>query len=312
MSFHLKTEREAAKLERVLEKREFNSEEELKTFIESLNEATEPFFEPPLTPLEQAQELIYDAWETPSRQHRIKLAKKALELSADCADAYVILAEDEAESAEEALRLYEEGVRAGERALGPETFDQEKGHFWGVVKTRPYMRARTGLAITLWDLGRRQEAIAHLWDLLQLNPGDNQGLRYLLINWLMLAGQDEAVSKLVKRYKEEPRAAWLYPLALWTFRQKGATSVAERRLTLAFLCNPYVVAFLLGAKKMPKYIPDTYTLGSEEEAIAYLSEGAEVWFKTPSSFQWLGKHLPKFILLLSEKVAKLENRPLPK
>ena len=52
---------------------------------------------------------------------RSRLARRALEISPDCADAYVLLAEN-AGSRKEALELYQKGVEAGTRALGPELF----------------------------------------------------------------------------------------------------------------------------------------------------------------------------------------------
>jgi tetratricopeptide repeat protein len=53
---------------------------------------------------------------------------------------------------------------------------------FGVVQLvcPPYMRARLGLAHSLWTAGRRDEAVQHLQDMLRLNPGDNQGVRYTL------------------------------------------------------------------------------------------------------------------------------------
>src|SRR4051794_23072206 len=45
------------------------------------------------SPLSRAQEIMYEAFDTPSPAKRVKLAKKALETSPDCADAYVLLAE---------------------------------------------------------------------------------------------------------------------------------------------------------------------------------------------------------------------------
>jgi hypothetical protein len=62
----------------------------------------------------------------------VTLAGQALELSADCADAYLLLAE-EAESRAESLELLEQGVAAGERALGPEPFEEDVGYFWIIV-----------------------------------------------------------------------------------------------------------------------------------------------------------------------------------
>ena len=56
------------------------------------------------TPLGQAQALMYRVFEEPDEQKRIQLAKDALAISADCADAYVLLAEH-ATSRKEARRL---------------------------------------------------------------------------------------------------------------------------------------------------------------------------------------------------------------
>jgi hypothetical protein len=50
-------------------------------------------------------------------------------------------------------------VAAGQRALGPEMFREYAGHFWGMLETGPYMRAREGLACLLWSDGKRHEAI---------------------------------------------------------------------------------------------------------------------------------------------------------
>jgi len=65
----------------------------------------------------RAQELVYEAWERAYPRDRVKLAKQALELWPDCADAWVLLANNMAESMEEAHELYTAGVKAGERAL---------------------------------------------------------------------------------------------------------------------------------------------------------------------------------------------------
>jgi hypothetical protein len=104
--------------------------------------------------LDQAQELIYDAWEMVERRASLALARKALRISPDCADAYVILAQAARTRAQE-FELYRKGVEAGERALGKVAFKRDVGRFWGILETRPYMRARSGLAQKLvgpWSL----------------------------------------------------------------------------------------------------------------------------------------------------------------
>jgi tetratricopeptide (TPR) repeat protein len=132
----------------------------------------------------EAQELMYEAFE--ARGPRcVALALQALVISPNCADAYVLLADETASSNEEARALLEEGVAAGERALGPQPFEEDVGYFWGILETRPYMRARAALAETLWALDRREEAVEHHRELLRLNPNDNQGLRDRQAGWLL-------------------------------------------------------------------------------------------------------------------------------
>src|SRR5262249_20822749 len=124
-----------------------------------------------------AQELMYEAFEAQGASRAV-LAREALAISPDCADAYLLLAEETTSTLEESRELLEHGVAAGERALGPEPFEQDVGYFWGLLETRPYMRARAALARTLWALGRREEAVVHQRELLRLNPNDNLGVRY--------------------------------------------------------------------------------------------------------------------------------------
>jgi tetratricopeptide (TPR) repeat protein len=231
---------------------------------------------------------MYEAWNS-TGQKRVKLALQALEISKDCADAYVLLAEESARTLEEAKDLYELGVKAGERALGPQTFEENVGYFWGMMETRPYMRARAGLAACLWQLGERQQAIEHYTDMLRLNPGDNQGLRYTLATALLEEGADEALGKLLKQYKEDAAAAWSYNYALWIFRQRGAGFQANRALKKALEANPFVPPYLLGRKRLPKRLPEYIGFGDESEAVDYVMDAISAWQKTAGALEWLAK-----------------------
>jgi len=102
---------------------------------------------------------MYEAWEAESAKEGIRLAKEALSISLDCADAYNLLAEEEAETLEEVKDLYQKGIDAGRRALGEKIFKKGEYRFWLYTPTRPYMRARAGLMECLWELGDYDEAI---------------------------------------------------------------------------------------------------------------------------------------------------------
>ena len=270
-----------------LSEKGFGSVEEVKALLrDALASGDFPALEAG-TPLERAQELVYDAWEEPERRKRVRLAREALRISPDCADAFVLLAEETARTPQEAIDLYSEGMAAGERALGDEGFKQAVGEFWGIIQTRPYMRARLGLALTLWTVGRQPEAIQHLWEMLRLNPGDNQGLRYLLLSWLLGAGHELQVEKLLNRYPDDIAGQWLYGRALHAFRTEGNTEKARDFRDEARERNRHAPAYLLGLKKLPKQSPETIGIGDHDEAIVIAEEQAAAWRETPGALAWL-------------------------
>jgi len=241
------------------------------------------------TPLERAQELMDQALDARDEQRGVQLAQQALATAPDCADAYSFLAE-RAGSRKEALALYEQAVAAGERTLGRDIFEQAVGHFWGILETRPYMRARLGLATALWTAGRRDEAIAHLWEMLRLNPGDNQGVRYTLAHLLFFHDRDDHLARLLEQYADEGSATWAYSKTLLEFRRHGDMPEARRLLQEAKRSNKFVPAYLdgrkhPGAEQLPYYSP-----GAESEALEYIHGFLSAWKSTPGAIPWLRRN----------------------
>ena len=237
----------------------------------------------------RAQEVMYEAWDQTNPRARVALAHKALTISPLCADAYVLLAEEEAKSVEEALEYYRKGVEAGVQVLGPKGFKEYAGHFWGFLETRPYMRARAGLAATLNALGEVDAAISNYRDMLRLNPNDNQGIRYELASCLMKSGDTEALKKLLKRYDEDGSALWLYTQALVAFRENQADNKTEELVKKALSANSHVPAALAAAKKVKSSTSGYITMGGEDEAAHYVQEWGFDWLTTPGAVDWLTK-----------------------
>jgi tetratricopeptide (TPR) repeat protein len=237
-----------------------------------------------LMPLERAQEIAYDAMESQGRV-RIALARRALALSADCADAHVILG-DAAPDTDVAQAHYERGVDAGRRAIGQD-FDEFIGGFWGHLETRPYMRARTSLAQLLADTGRADEARAQYEDMLRLNPGDNQGLRYLLLPLLLEAGDDAAAAALLEKYPGDVLAMWPYAAALIAFRREGDSSGSQSALTHAIQSNPYVLDYLLAPETLPVDPPPYVTVGGRDDAVSVARALLPAFEETPGAPEWV-------------------------
>ena len=258
--------------------------------------------------LERAQELMYQAFEEPNPGKRIALAHEALSISPNCADAYVLLAEEEADTIQRALEYYQQGVAAGERALGREFFAENAGDFWAILETRPYMRARAGLADVLWRLKRQDEALEHYREMLRLNPNDNQGIRYLLLVLLLEMEREGEAMALLKQYADEWSAVWLYTRALLEFRKQDASLQANKALADALKENPHVPAYLTGKKRMPNTRPPLIGMGDENEAIAYASDHLNHWRRTPGAIEWLSMAKPSRTKSSGTKPAKPKAR----
>ncbi len=238
------------------------------------------------TPEDRAQELTYQAIEETSPKRRIGLAQEALRLWPDCVDALLLLAEESASSREEIETLFRRAVEAGERTLGEVMFREERGHFWGIPETRPYMRARASLAEWLWLTDRHSEAIAHWRGLLELNPCDNQGTRYDLLAALLLARRLDEAGTLLREYPDDAGCEWFYGKIVY-HSLSNDPSAARRAANDALDRNPNVFEYFAGVKKLPARLPDAFAIGSAEEAQAYVAQNLKLWQSCPDAVKSL-------------------------
>ncbi len=270
------------------------SDEDLNAFLDSKMATGELPSSMDLDPLDEAQSIIYEAWNTQGKE-KVKLAYKALELSDKCADAYVILAQEEAKTLPAKLDFYRKGVEAGKRSLDEDFFTETIGNFWMAMETRPYMRARFGLADCLLKMGLTKEALGHFRELLVLNPSDNQGVRYTLMHLLLSLKLDKELGQLLAGYPDDGAAELLYTSALLQFRQNDKKGKASLLLKEAMEMNPHIPAFLLGKKKITRSQQtdfengkiDSLEMGSEEEAAFYYFNAYSSWKETEGALTWL-------------------------
>ena len=244
----------------------------------------------------RAQEIIYDAWEVRSRRDRISMAKEALALSGLCADAWVILAEEE-EDIVEARELYERAVKAGTDAvkleLGPDAFTEHAGHFWKVLETRPYMRALQGLSDCMWEIGEKEESVGIIREMLRLNPNDNQGVRSFLVPKLFALDNLAGVEDILETYVEPRFADWCWNMVLLLFRRDGVSADTVSAFNHAFQTNSFVPGLLTGARRMPASLPEYYSFGSLEEAIVYAFFNRRNWLSTKGAVVWVSEKTKK-------------------
>ena len=271
----------------VTQEREFDSAEEFEAFLSRYMMPGElPDFPEPTEPWYKAQELAYEGWAQGSPRKRAQFAHRALAISRDAVDAYLLQAHD-ATSWEEAVERCTQAVAAAERLLGPDPFTEYEGHFWDAAITRPYMRARFALGYALWRQGRRAEARAHFEELLRLNPGDNQGARYVLVALLLEQGEDEKARRVMDPYSPDTLCHWAYNRVLWQFRRRGDHAQTAQRLMRARSLNPFVPELLLGERRVRSWELELIEPGGESEAIEYVQLYKDAWATTPGALEWL-------------------------
>jgi len=98
---------------------------------------------------------------------------------------------------------------------------------------------------------------------MELNPNDNQGIRYLLANCLYEARCDSELEKLLSDYSGDTSAFLSYTKALYLFRKFGASKRATKALIEAFQANKYVPIFLSDIVEMPDESPSTIGFGDD-------------------------------------------------
>lgn len=282
-------ERSMRELHQALESQEFASEDDLHAFVTEFNargSSPLPSAGGARTASEKAQELAYEAMETGDPNTAISLAVRAVELDHQCVDALVILAHAGSDSQDELIENLEKAVWMGERALGEEFFKENRGHFWGILETRPYMRARQELADLLRDSGRTDEAIGHYEAMLGLNPNDNQGIRDLLLACYLTRGDLDGARRLLDQYDEDASATFQWSRVLERHlagdEAKAVTLLAEARKN-----NAFVEPYLAGKKRMPRTLPDYYSPGDESEAKYVAVNLRPAWEKHRASTRWL-------------------------
>jgi len=175
---------------------------------------------------------------------------------------------------------------------------------WWHLENRPFLRALNGAALSYAALRRHAAAIALIEKLLQYNPDDNQGMRFVLGSEYLRSGQNEAAQTLLES-EAVHYPPYYYELALLHIEQKNwvAAATALRR---GFAANPYIAEMLCGNYGVqPLVIWHASNFNGPDIARDYLSNYADRWRRKlePIAFvRWLYNHSR----ILAERAVVLE------
>lgn len=258
-------------VEAFLQKKENIDEKKVENFIKIL---TSPISEEDDDTLKAIFSVLDDLDPTPDEEDDIELFED-----------YVIDDDNPLETIED----YQRAIDLFRSTKGEKYFEENKGYFWGMLESRPFMIHLLEQAMLLWDAGQRDRAVSQLQYLLELNPNDNQGVRYILMNRLLELDRLDEAQELFDFYDEEYSADWLFSKLLLSIKSNQNKDIIEELYEEAVEENEFIIPFLVGKKKIPKVLPSFYSPGDENEAIIYVDLAQMAWKNNKKAIKMLKK-----------------------
>lgn len=232
--------------------------------------------------LEEYSDIAYD--ERNGKVLRKRCFRKAIELDPNDWDLHlglIMLDFEGSKNADVILQKIEEIEKKAEDELTEEGYWEDKGDFWYVFETRPYMRILLTKFHIYKAIKQTKESIDLATKILELNTNDNQGVRYSLMGLYAYTGDLDNAMKLYKKYPEDS-SSFLFPLAYLYF-VLGQEGKANQYLEKLHKENPYLLEFFCnGLSHFLDYdAPDFYSPGKESEVLVVMGENLYAYVNKP-------------------------------
>lgn len=257
---------------------------------------------------DEAQELCWQAMDFGTEDDALALALKAFRISPMCAEAYNLFAAYLAQNDGERLLLYRWAIRVAELYLGKRLFEEDRGDFYSVLKTRPYMRARFQLALTLRRLGLYEEAISHLEEMLGLDTGDHLGARLILMTAYLEFGILDRARELIDKHRDDGGLYGSYSHLVWSWLKGVPADQFTRALKAALHSNEHIPTLLKNPETPVHFSGIGVSWSGMDGAAEYLEISYRLWDAHPKLKQQVIRKaaglLPTIIAERSERVRR--------
>lgn len=253
----------------------------------------------PRSPIEQAERLVWLAWDATHPEERARLLERALALTDECSGAYALAARQEPVATRK-LELYTRALEVAERRLGDAVQPEPQAVNLDEPGWLDYVKALAGVAYLEWTLGNRAQAIAHYDRLAVLDPQERGGAHLALLTTCLLEEREPEGLELAQalcfhraqgeQYRGE-HGLWAYfnlALALILLEHPKDDLIVPI-LEAALEINPVVAVLLLGDWEMPPRLPWLYEQGEPTEAVDYVSFARSAWAMCPGALDILAE-----------------------
>ena len=189
---------------------------------------------------------------------------------------------------EEAFQLWQDVVELGLDCL-PGEFEMGRDSLsWLILENRPFLRAYHALGLEYLGRGEVEKALEMVNNILAMNPGDNQGVRALVVDCNFRLDRPADVLAVCDRYPDDGMEQLMYGRALALY-QLGRKAEAEEALDQAIEFLPLV------AKELGKVLhtrprelrPGYVTHGGADQAYYYWTDQGQHWVNTPGAIEFV-------------------------
>jgi tetratricopeptide (TPR) repeat protein len=251
-------------------------------------------------------------WWDGDRRSALKYFRRALKLDSQHADAHnhLGIASLDARRLKDAEQHFRAAVDGGEHRV------ERDGALvpWGIIENRPYLRALGNLALVFVEQRNWPKALAMHQRILDLNPDDNQGVRYLIgVEHLQVGDNQAAIEAFEKCLEEEVGCA--FGLALARLRAFGPSADIGQPLLAGFAANRYVAPMLLGERWERLDAFHGTSMAEPEWADDVVKAQADLWHAVPRGadvlrFWWSAPAIATWRTKLDDNMVKLKELPV--
>lgn len=200
----------------------------------------------------------------------------------------------------ESLLTAEKAYNIGKSCF-PKEFNRKKHQLsWMHLENRPFLRACQTLGLEYHNNKQYEDAIELYKEILAYNKGDNQGIRYLLLEVLFLVKDFDQAGKLLEKYNDDWGVEFVCGKLVIAILQDKLEGI-DLLLNDALECNKFVLEEIVKTKHIAppvfsingeKILDAGAPYGSIQEAYEYWKSNKAV-LKDKRIVSFVEKHLSK-------------------
>lgn len=199
---------------------------------------------------------------------------------------------DQCGKSQEAQLLWQQAVNIGMQCFIEQFSSAGNKLEWGWLENRPFLRSYHSLGLQYMESGNTEMALSVFKTILSLNPGDNQGVRALVVDCCLKLKMYKDVLTVCKDSQDDHMAETIYGrvLALIALKQMPK---ADKAFRLAVAALPLVAAEIVKARHpRPRNMDEgRYTVGGADQAWYYWKEAGKYWEEVPGAIEFVREGL---------------------